>query len=89
MDAIFERYRQALKESKTRILNELCEVCGYHRKYTIAKINHWRARQETPAPPTDLRTDQARHPAATSDRGPVRALGRQGSRIPGVGSGLP
>jgi hypothetical protein len=50
MDAILERYRTALKESKTRILNELCEICGYNRKYAIAKINHWRASQEEPPP---------------------------------------
>ncbi|MGB8952010.1 MAG: hypothetical protein WCC06_05010 [Candidatus Aminicenantales bacterium] len=45
MDAISERYHKASKESKTRILSELCEVCGYNRKYAIWKINHWRASQ--------------------------------------------
>ena len=43
MDAICERYHKAPIESKTRILNELCEVCGYNRKYAIWKISHWRA----------------------------------------------
>jgi hypothetical protein len=32
MDAISDGYHKASKESKTRILNELCEVCGYNRK---------------------------------------------------------
>jgi hypothetical protein len=45
MDAISERYHKAPQPSKTRILNELCEVCGYNRKYAIWKINHWRASQ--------------------------------------------
>lgn len=40
MDAISERYHKAPRESKTRILNELCEVCGFNRKYAIWKINH-------------------------------------------------
>jgi hypothetical protein len=43
MDAISERYHKAPQPSKTRILNELCEVCGYNRKYAIWKINQWRA----------------------------------------------
>lgn len=62
MDAIFERYHKAAKESKTRILNELCEVCGYSRKYAISKINHWRASQEEP-PPRKRRRRQKIYPA--------------------------
>jgi len=50
MDAISERYHKASKESKTRILNELCEVCGYNRKYAIWKINYWRVNQGEPQP---------------------------------------
>jgi len=38
MDATWKRYRQASKMAKTRILNELCEATGYHRKYAIGKI---------------------------------------------------
>jgi len=48
MDAIYERYHRAPPESKTRILNELCEVCGYNRKYAIWKINRSRASQGEP-----------------------------------------
>jgi hypothetical protein len=62
MDAIFERYRKAAKESKTRILNELCEVSGYNRKYAISKINHWRASQGEPAP-RQRRRRQKTYPA--------------------------
>ena len=45
MDAISERYHKAPQQSKTRILNEICEVCGFNRKYAIWRINHWRASQ--------------------------------------------
>jgi hypothetical protein len=50
MDAISERYRKAPHPFKTRILNELCEVCVYNRKYAIWKINHWRANQAEKKP---------------------------------------
>jgi transposase InsO family protein len=49
MDAIYERYHKVPKQSKTRILNEVCEVCGYHRKYAIWRISQWRAREGQPA----------------------------------------
>lgn len=35
LDAIRARYRRAKKVGKTAILNEFCEVCGYHRKYAL------------------------------------------------------
>lgn len=35
LDAIRSRYRRAKKSGKTAILNEFCEVCGYHRKYAL------------------------------------------------------
>ena len=36
---IYPRYRAADAEEKSRILDEFCEVCGYNRKYAIAKLN--------------------------------------------------
>lgn len=36
---IYARYRQAGAEEKSRILDEFCKVCGYARKYAIAKLN--------------------------------------------------
>jgi len=33
------RYRRASTAEKTQILEEFCEVCGYNRKYAIAKLN--------------------------------------------------
>jgi hypothetical protein len=32
---IKERYRRACKKGKSRILDEFCKVCGYHRKHAI------------------------------------------------------
>lgn len=35
LSAIRKRYYQARKREKTKILNELCAVAGYNRKYAI------------------------------------------------------
>lgn len=43
LDAIRERYYKAPKATKTKILDELCAVTGFHRKYAIrilAKRHH-------------------------------------------------
>jgi hypothetical protein len=37
--AIYQRYRKASLSMKTQILEEFCHVCGYNRKYAIAKLN--------------------------------------------------
>ena len=37
--AIYQRYRKASLSEKTQILEEFCHVCGYNRKYAIAKLN--------------------------------------------------
>ena len=35
------RYRNASsEEEKSALLDELCQVCGYHRKHAIRKLNH-------------------------------------------------
>lgn len=39
LETIYQRYRQSPKESKGKILNELCDVCKYNRKYAIWKIS--------------------------------------------------
>jgi len=39
MESISQRYRQASKDSKTRILDEVCAATGFHRKYAITRIN--------------------------------------------------
>jgi transposase InsO family protein len=37
--AIYQRYQKASLSVKTQILEEFCHVCGYNRKYAIAKLN--------------------------------------------------
>lgn len=44
LKAIKDRYREADRESKTAILDEFCEVCGYNRKYAIRLLNRKRRR---------------------------------------------
>ena len=39
MKAIYDRYYKASKAIKRIILDEFCEVCGYHRKHAIRKLN--------------------------------------------------
>jgi hypothetical protein len=40
IQSVKERYLQALKTEKGRILDELCRVCHLNRKYAIAKIHN-------------------------------------------------
>lgn len=37
--AIYQRYHKASLSVKTKILEEFCQICGYNRKYAIAKLN--------------------------------------------------
>lgn len=36
---IYERYREASKALKGKILDEFCKICGYNRKYAIWKLS--------------------------------------------------
>jgi hypothetical protein len=47
--AIYPRYRKGTALQKTQILDEFCEVCGYNRKYAIAKLNGPFPAPKTPA----------------------------------------
>src|SRR3989338_570865 len=38
VQAIVERYHQAGRKEKRRILDEFCRICGYHRKHAIRKL---------------------------------------------------
>ena len=40
LEAIRTRYWRASKAGKTAILNEFCEVCGYHRKYALRLLGN-------------------------------------------------
>jgi len=50
LKAIYTRYRKASKELRALILDEFCQVCGYHRKYAIRLLNG-----PAPQKPTTLR----------------------------------
>ena len=39
LKAIYFRYRKASKPLRSRILDEFCQVCRYHRKYAIRLLN--------------------------------------------------
>ena len=39
LEMIYQRYKRSSKESKGKILDELCEVCEYNRKYAIWKLS--------------------------------------------------
>lgn len=39
VQAIYQRYRQATRPEKQRILDEFCQVAGSHRKYAIRLLN--------------------------------------------------
>ena len=52
-NAIRSRYQKAVKKEKVKILDEFCEVCGYHRKYAIRLLNtttHKRRRKRSGRP---------------------------------------
>jgi len=48
LKSIARRYQKASKQDKSRILEEFCQVCGYHRKYAIAKLNSLNKRRKCP-----------------------------------------
>jgi len=39
LETVYQRYRKFSKESKGKILDELCHVCGYNRKDAIWKLS--------------------------------------------------
>jgi hypothetical protein len=39
LEAIRGRYRRASRTDKSRILDEFCAVCRYHRKYALRRLN--------------------------------------------------
>ncbi|MFW6160153.1 MAG: hypothetical protein ACOC57_03330 [Acidobacteriota bacterium] len=42
----YRRYKKASKESKGKILDELCHICWYNCKYAIWKLNQMPLREE-------------------------------------------
>jgi hypothetical protein len=56
LKAIYTRYRKASKALRSRILDEFCQVCRYHRKYAIRLLSG-----PAPQKPTTARS-QGRRP---------------------------
>lgn len=46
--SIAKRYQKASKADKSKILEEFCQVCHYHRKYAIAKLNAFKTSHRKP-----------------------------------------
>ena len=46
--SIAQRYQKASKKDKSKILEEFCQVCHYHRKYAIAKLNSYKTIHRKP-----------------------------------------
>ncbi len=44
-EAIYKRYKHAIKKYKSPILTEFCQVCGYNRKYAIFKLNNYKSKK--------------------------------------------
>jgi hypothetical protein len=51
LEAIRARYRRVGKRYKTKILDEFCAVCGYHRKYAIRLLRRAPPRRRRPPGP--------------------------------------
>ncbi len=41
-EVLFRRYKEAKREEKTRIIDECCKVCGYHRKHAIRRLRGYK-----------------------------------------------
>src|SRR5512139_1762731 len=63
--AIRSRYRKANRAQKSKILDEFCAVCGYHRKYALRRLNQTPKR----APPC-----KPGRPSQYADEGVLSAL---------------
>jgi hypothetical protein len=59
VQAIYQRYRQARRPEKRRILDEFCQVAGYHRKHAIRLLN-----QAAPGAPKPRRRGTATYSPA-------------------------
>jgi 5S rRNA maturation endonuclease (ribonuclease M5) len=46
--SIAQRYQKASKKDKSKILEEFCQVCHYHRKYAITKLNNYKTIHRKP-----------------------------------------
>ncbi len=55
IQAIVQRYQQASRTEKSRLLDECCAICGYHRKHAITLLRaaaHPRPPRRKPSRPS-------------------------------------
>ena len=45
---LLRRYKRSNRKEKTNLLNELCDLYGYHRKYLLQVFNHLTGKQYVP-----------------------------------------
>ena len=41
-EVLFKRYKEAGRKEKTKIIDECCAVCGYHRKHAIRRLRGYK-----------------------------------------------
>jgi len=41
-EVLFKRYKEATRREKTKIIDECCKVCGYHRKHAIRRLRGYK-----------------------------------------------
>lgn len=41
-EVLFKRYKDATRKEKTKIIDECCAVCGYHRKHAIRRLRGYK-----------------------------------------------
>lgn len=58
LETVYKRYRKATKQSKTKILDELCYVCKYNRKYAIFKLGQLPIREKPRVGPRRKRSSK-------------------------------
>jgi hypothetical protein len=61
VESVYKRYRESSKPSKTKILDELCDVCKYNRKYAISKLRQLPSKGKPRAGPKRKRSKKYDH----------------------------
>ena len=86
--AVTQRYQQAPRAETSRILDELCAICGYHRKHAIATLraaSRPRRPRRKPGRPRMLPVRSASRPGSRAGWGPINrrsGIGRWRSVTP-------
>jgi hypothetical protein len=62
LSRIYERYQRAGRKHKSRILDEFCAVCGYHRKVAVRLLHRTLRPRRRPGPRPKYDFEQLRQP---------------------------